>query len=134
MQSRGWETYEVLCRRAWVELGTAEQALVALGELRDEVNNGGLHQYFFNSAGDHVPVARNAAAEAKAEALVEIIDRAIALFGRRYSTDRYTRQEALEHMSDEAFDDLDREYYELEVTVDLDRPMNDLAARLSQTP
>jgi hypothetical protein len=50
------------------------------------------------------------------------------VLGSGYSTDRDQRQVALEAVADRAvFDELDREYYEVESAVDLDDFMNELA-------
>jgi Domain of unknown function (DUF4375) len=45
-----WELYERLARSEVASLSPAQRRFVAVGSLRTEVNNGGFHQYFFNSA------------------------------------------------------------------------------------
>ena len=47
-----WALYESLALHDSSSLTTHERRLVAVGGLRTEVNNGGFHQYFYNSAGD----------------------------------------------------------------------------------
>ena len=128
MNADGWTTYGDLTPRDWGTLSDAQRSLVAVGELRTEVNNGGFDQYFFNSGGDLAPIAMDAARQAGIAALAEIIDRALAVFGPGYRTNRDQRQAALEAMADRAsFDELDREYYEVESTMDLDAFMDALA-------
>ena len=56
-----WVAFERVSRVDRTRLTQADKRLLALGELRDEVNNGGFHQYFFNSAGDLVADAVEAA-------------------------------------------------------------------------
>jgi Domain of unknown function (DUF4375) len=124
----GWTTYGELIERDWETLNDAQRALVAVGELRTEVNNGGFDQYFFNSSGDHAPVARDAANAARAASLAELIDRALAVLGPNYTTNRDDRQTALLDLDDDAaFDALDDEYYEVEAAKDLDALMDSLA-------
>ena len=60
--------------------------------------------------------------------MVELLDCAMAVLGSPFKTDRYERQAALaEVAADEAFDSLDREFYDLEASVDLDALMDSLA-------
>jgi|HubBroStandDraft_4_1064222.scaffolds.fasta_scaffold92213_4 hypothetical protein len=47
-----WAAFEHVSHADPTRLTQADRQLLALGGLRDEVNNGGFHQYFFNSAGD----------------------------------------------------------------------------------
>jgi Domain of unknown function (DUF4375) len=49
MAGTAWVRYEGLALRDWQSLSEPERLLVAFGELRAEVNNGGFDQYFFNS-------------------------------------------------------------------------------------
>lgn len=59
----------------------ASQAkLVALLDLEGEVNNGGLHQYFFNPSGDGAGLARQALADANATEVAALFDCALTAF------------------------------------------------------
>jgi hypothetical protein len=125
----GWTVYEQLADKPWAELTEGQQLLVALGDLRSELNNGGFDQYFFNSAGDHATTAVDAARIAGQESLADLVSRAMEALPGGYSPDRDRRQGALEDLDPDALAVLDDEYFEIESTVDLDGAMNDLAGR-----
>lgn len=128
MNADGWTVYGELVARDWDTLTDSQLALVAIGELRSEVNNGGFDQYFFNSGGDLAPTARATASDAGVTALVNLLDRAMAAVGSPFKIDRNERQAALAAVSaHEAFDSLDREFCDLETSVNLDTLMNSLA-------
>src|SRR5258708_37646214 len=56
-----WAAFERVSHVDRTRLTQADKRLLALGGLRAEVNNGGFDQYFFNSAGDLVADAVEAA-------------------------------------------------------------------------
>jgi Domain of unknown function (DUF4375) len=110
-------------------LTEAQRQLVALGWLRAEVNNGGFHQYFSNSAGNETHVAIRAAHDAALHDLAELIQSAAAVLGDIDLGDRDAREGALDERGDAAteyLDVLDQEYYRIEATMDLDRALDDL--------
>jgi hypothetical protein len=125
-----WSAWEAIAAADPVALSDAQRALFAIGWLRTEVNNGGFDQLFFNDAGDVVPEALAAARSAGATELAALIERAIAVLGTAYPTDRSRRQDALLTLTqaDEARPAaLDGEYFALEGSTDLDALMRDLA-------
>ena len=91
--------------------------------MRTEVNNGGFHQYFFNSAADLVTDALDAAAAARAGGLAALIRRGLKLLNVSESAGRAARQRALVGIEPEEFADLDDDYYRLESSLDLDAAM-----------
>ena len=104
--------------------------LVALAEVRSEVNNGGFDQYFFNSAGDRALVAVGAARQAGVEDLAELLEAAIALLGPgTFLTDRSLRQQQLAGLPERALEPLDDRYLTLESSQDLDSAMDALVDR-----
>ncbi len=125
-QPVAWVAFERIADRdpsTWTDW---ERQLIALGGLRGEVNNGGLDQYFFNSAGDQCLDAV-AAAEAAGEAeLAGVLRRALGLLDLEDPTNRSARQDALEALDDDALDALTDEYYRLEDSRDLDEAMRTL--------
>jgi hypothetical protein len=127
----GWPTYQRLLNADLTTLDTAERRLVALGGLRDEVNNGGFHQYFFNCAGDLAPDAMDAATEAGVNGLADLVRRAVDMLGSPYPVDRDARQQRLVEtgLEPEAFEDLYNGYREIELAIDLDAVMDNLARR-----
>ncbi|MCP3995447.1 MAG: DMP19 family protein [bacterium] len=123
----GWATYERLATADRAELNGFEIGLVAVGSLRTQVNNGGFHQYLFNSSGDLAESARGWALRKNAPGLADVIDQAMALVDVPYPTDWQERQQQLVGVADEAFEALDRRYRMLEVALDLDVVLDDLA-------
>jgi len=130
--NEGWRVYEALDGADWTGLTDSEKMLVALGELRTEVNNGGFNQYFFNTAGDHGSWAVRAGETIELAELVDIVNRAMRTLGPEYPSDWATRQGRVVALSDESnatLDTLDGEYFELEAVLSLDETMDSLAAR-----
>lgn len=119
----GWYFFESLDREP---LGSnqRQRGLIALGAIRGEVNNGGFHQFLFNSSGHLAPDAALAAHEVGERDLERIIKSAMSRVGEPYPMDRDERQAILERVSDDEFDALDREYYALEESTDLDAVMD----------
>jgi hypothetical protein len=105
-----WAAYERLSREDAAQLTLADRRLLALGGLRTEVNNGGFHQYFFNSAGDLVTDALDAAEAAGADELASLIRRGLSLLNVPEPADRVARQSALGDIEPEEFADLDDDY------------------------
>ncbi len=76
MSDSAWSAYERLVARDWHTLSPGERRVVAIAELRTEVNNGGFDQYFFNTGGDHAETALEAAALVGTQPLVDVLGRA----------------------------------------------------------
>lgn len=130
MASNGWDLYEELIERDWDTLTQAQQALIAIGELRDEVNNGGFEQYFLNSGGNHARVALETCESLGETELSALLRRAIDVLGEEnYSSDWDQRRTALQDVDEDAFDAIDEEYFALESSRDLDQVMDSLAAQ-----
>jgi hypothetical protein len=65
---------DLLSRHSWAELSAAERVVVLVDGVEREVNNGGLHQFYFNSAGDcatETPAALRAIGACQVAAIVE---------------------------------------------------------------
>lgn len=83
-------------------------------ELEDEVNNGGFHQYFNNSSGDHSAETVLALDAIGAKAMADILRHAMARFpGDGPPKDREARLDILWGVFPETheFDDLDNEFF-----------------------
>jgi hypothetical protein len=89
--------------------------IVALiNALEAEVNNGGLDQFFYNSAGDNTAEIIQALEAIGAARMAEIVKRAAAKFPSGMPPkDRFARQDILLEISPngEAFEELDGEFY-----------------------
>ena len=125
-----WEAYERLVDLDPDIRSLQEQRLVALGELRADVNNGGFHQYFSNSAGDLVLEALHAARSVGAIEVASLIERALDVLHVEDPTDRDAREERLMKVDEEAFERLDEAYYALEGNSDLDEVMSQVLRAL----
>ncbi len=96
---------------------TNESVKDLVWELEAEVNNGGFHQFFFNSAGDRTADTIRALKVIGAVRTAEIVGEAAAMFpGGMPSADRYKRQNQLEQVSPngDEFDSLDERFYRYE--------------------
>ncbi len=84
-----------------------ERVFVRVWQLEVEVQNGGLDQYYFNSAGDHAVQAPAALRAIGADRTALIVERANALFpSSAPPADRGARQALLlDHVPDDAFDE-----------------------------
>jgi hypothetical protein len=123
-----WAAFERVSHVDRTRLTQVDKRLLALGELREEVNNGGFHQYFFNSAGDLVADAMDAAEAAGATELASLIRRGLDLLNVKDPADRAARQDALNDLGPEEFAYIDDDYYyyALEASADLDSVMRTL--------
>lgn len=105
-------------------LSKAEKVLLAVLELEQEVNNGGFHQYYYNSTGDFALSTPAAFDSIGAHNVAQIVLEANAFFGKSgpptKTEDRRTR---LEELGDELF-------FEKKDEVFLSYP-DDIAALLS---
>ncbi|MGV3617504.1 MAG: DMP19 family protein [Fimbriimonas sp.] len=99
------------------EHSSPERVLYVLEWLEAEVNNGGFHQYLFNSAGDHAGEAVGACEAIGAHQTADIVRRALkVVFGvLPPPVERWERVEILEGIgeaNEDALHDLDNEFYE----------------------
>jgi hypothetical protein len=127
-----WALHEQLRARNPSSLTANQRLVLAFGEVRTEVNSGGFDSYFrYYSHARNAPLAAGAARLADCPALAEIIDTAIALIGSDVLRlgDQEAIADRLEQLQ-QALEDLDRRFYHLEATTDLDAAQARLAARL----
>jgi len=112
-------------QRTLAPFSRSQRHLLAIHWYRSEVNNGGHEQFFSNSTGI---VWRDAVAGLEAIDLRELatIGRKAAARLKNPSRDRTKRQRQLERYQP-SFDDLDRRFYELERSKDLDGRMLEYA-------
>jgi hypothetical protein len=121
-----WAEYERLSSEDPRTLTAAELRLLAIGGLRSDVNNGGFHQYFFNTAGDLALEAADAAAVAGAGELDALVRHALTRLNLSEPADRHARQAALNNIHPDDFEDLNAAFYALEESIDLDAVMRDV--------
>jgi len=97
-------------------LSIPEQVLHHVYWLESEVNNGGFHQYFYNSSGDYALDTPGALDQIGAHHTAKLLRRAIELFpGGPPPRDLQQRREQLDSLSEAArakLEKLDSEFYE----------------------
>ena len=94
-------------------LSYRDQVLIAIWCLEAEVNNGGFHQFYFNSAGDYAQVVSSMLRTIEAHTMASTVDGANALFpAPGPPSDRYERQAVLEALTDAgvSFDECDNKF------------------------
>jgi Domain of unknown function (DUF4375) len=127
-----WDRWNEVALLDLSDVPSAHRPLYAVGWLRTEINNDGFDGLFFNLAGNVVPHATAAARSAGAADLADLVERAMSVLGDHYPLDIDQRQGLMMALSDAdrgRLDALDREYYELEASTNLDELMRSLAAR-----
>ena len=85
-----------------------------IDELEAEVNNGGFHQFFYNSAGDNTAETIEALEAIGASRMADILRKSAALFpGGMPPKERFARQDILLELfpETEGFEELDAEFY-----------------------
>lgn len=96
-------------------LNEKEQAIYSIWWLEAEVNNGGFHQYFWNSAGDHADAALKSLKKIGATQTASLLEKAIDIaFDGTLPESRSKRQMQLEVDEDlkvEKLNQLDTEFY-----------------------
>jgi hypothetical protein len=98
------------------ELSAPERVFLLILELESEVNNGGFHQYFYNSSGTLAPNVVDALKTIGAETTADIVQRAINAVVDTITSwsDDAGRQASLNRLLLETrriLEDLDQQYY-----------------------
>lgn len=106
----------------WSGLSDPERIFVCVEDVEAEVNNGGFHQYFFNSAGDHAQEASAAFEAIGARHTARIVRDACAVFPDGQPPEiREERQELLEQLGEDALSrlgELDDSFYEYQDNIE----------------
>ena len=126
-----WTVFDQLQHRDPASLTREEHLVLALGEIRTEVNSGGFDFYLRYPYRKNAPAASEAARLAGCPALAALIEEAVELVGHDvlHLDDEDALYERLEQVEDD-LEDLDRRFNDLEKTTDLDTALNRLVAHL----
>lgn len=126
-----WTIFAQLQHRDPASLTSDELLVLALGEIRTEVNSGGFDFYLRYPYRKNAPTASEAARLAGCPALAALIEEAIALIGCDVLNldDEDILYDRLEQIEDD-LGELDKRFYDLEKTTDLDTALSRLTARL----
>jgi hypothetical protein len=89
----------------------AARVIYLAGVFDGEVMNGGIHQFFTNSSGRNVRETLAALLAMGATRAAGLLEQAVRIFPGAENADRATRNELLDGMDPDVFDDLDSKYY-----------------------
>jgi len=108
-------TFERFFMLGFGELNSEEQTLVCIRTLIGEVDNGGFHQWVYNSSGQMAVETYAALKRIGAHATASILDKVLQVVGEAHREKHtQTRQLLMEDLSDdqeEALQALDREFW-----------------------
>jgi hypothetical protein len=100
--------------RSMLDLATpGQEALYAIWWTQAEIDNGGFHQYFYNSTGILSPEALEGYRLIGAGKFAELHVRATKLFKKGVPLESRERRKAVERLPKEPFDELSDEFYRL---------------------
>ena len=120
-----WAEYGELAGQDPSNLTEAQRGLVAVCDLRQEVNAGGFENYFRAWGGNSAEDALVALPGLLGEEWAHLLRAAMAVLGSPYSGDPDERGEAIDERDlYDQLQDLDARYYELEGSTDADARLN----------
>jgi hypothetical protein len=125
-----WDVYSTLWEVERSTLNDSQRALVAVCDLRKEVNSGGFDAYFRYWGGNSAPDAVEALPSLLGQNWADLLREAMDLLGPNYPTDVDSREERVNDRDlDGRFESLDARYYDLERSTDADARLNEYLAR-----
>ena len=127
-----WDVYATLSGRDRFTLNDEQRGLVAVCDLRQEVNSGGFDSYFRNWGGNSALDASGAVQGLLGQDWADLLKEAMDLLGPEYPIAQPDRENLMDTRDlDDQFEDLDTRYYGLENSTDADAQLNEY---LSSTP
>jgi hypothetical protein len=125
-----WDVYSALSELERSTLNNSQRALVAVCDLRQEVNSGGFESYFRYWGGNTAPDAVKALPTLLGQEWADLLSEAMDLLGPDYPTDVDTREDRLNDRDlDNHVESLDARYYDLELSMNADARLNEYLAR-----
>lgn len=116
-----WSQYEAFAEGDRSTLTPRQRDAFAICDLRQEVNSGGFDSYFRYWGGDTAKVALAALSDALGQEWATLLRDAMQALGPDYPADANARSDILEARDlDDALNDLDSRFYELEGATDAD--------------
>jgi hypothetical protein len=106
-----WKPYAE-AQQKLARLTSQQRTLAILAAFNFEFENGGIHQFFYNSEGAIAPDVQQALVEVGLGRQADLIGRGIAMFGKSYPRDTEQRRETFFH-NHEGWNDWDRALSEL---------------------
>jgi len=127
-----WDVYANLSGRDLSTLNDEQRGLVAVCDLRQEVNSGGFDSYFRYWGGNSALDAAVALQGLLGQDWVDLLKEAMDLLGPEYPIAQPARENLVDARDlDDQFEDLDNRFYALESSRDADARLNEY---LSITP
>ena len=119
--TRVWNFYEALGERSREALSIAEREVAAICDLRQEVNSGGFDSYFRYWGGNTAPTALEGLSSRLGPEWAGVLSDALRLFGEDYPLEPDSRADRMDELElEDALEELDRRFYDLEVSTDAD--------------
>jgi hypothetical protein len=120
-----WDLYGQLADQEPGTLTSAQRGLVAVCDLRQEVNAGGFENYFRAWGGNSAHTALASLPQLLGQEWAELLASAMALFGPTYPPDPDERGSTLDRLDlDDHLSELDERLYDLEAEADADAKLN----------
>ncbi len=115
-----WDFYNEF-REQRTNLTQVQVAVLAICDLRQEVNSGGFDRYFRYWGGDSAVEALTRIGSSLGPDWEDLLREALALFGAPYPVDTDERQGLLDELDlDDQLEALDQRFFELEISGDTD--------------
>jgi hypothetical protein len=116
-----WQYYEEHQNADRAHLTAFERGVLAVCDLRQDVNSGGFDSYFRYGGGDTARDALRALPDSLGDSWAALLTEAMSIFGEEYPTNRDERERALDAAGvEETLDDLAARYFVLEGVDDAD--------------
>lgn len=120
-----WDRYAQLADQEPAALTPAQRGLVAVCDLRQEVNAGGFDTYLRAWGGNSADVALAALPDLLGQEWADLLQSAMALLGTTYPSHPDERGETLDRLDlDDRLHELDERFYALEAGSDADVRLN----------
>jgi hypothetical protein len=116
-----WNFYGQYAESDRSALGERERQVLAICDLRQEVNSGGFDSYLRYWGGDTAPTAAAALPQLLGSPWVDVLREAMSLLGDPYPASAEDRADKIDGDSlEEALNDLDQRFYALEASTEAD--------------
>ena len=120
-----WDLYGQLADQEPAALTPAQRGLVAICDLRQEVNAGGFDNYFRAWGGNSAATALGTLPNLLGQEWADLLRSAMSLLGPTYPSDPDERGDTLDRLDlDDRLNELDERFYSLEAETDADARLN----------